>query len=409
MRYDYLIIGGGIAGVTAAETIREEDPAATIAIVSEEPHPPYSRVMLPGYLKRKIRREQLFLRSEHQFTQKGIDLRLAQEVSFIDAKHGEIGLANRAILGFKKLLIASGGRAKSIPEELRGEFSYRLQTIEDADRLFKNLYKITSPVVVGASFIGLEFSEIFVVHKTPPAILVRGPHFLHEFFDPAGAELLHANFRAHGIDAQYNTTIESAEPKDGGLKVITSTYREIKCDAIAFGIGIERNIGFLHGSGIECGKSGVKTNEFLETNAEGIYAAGDVAEFNDVILGKYHAVGTWTNAFLQGKRAGLNMVGKREAFRRVPSYSITNLGFHITLLGEGGEEGTESVVRIDMPHRQYERFFIKDGILCGAALINRFPDKPILAKLIETRTPVGEYTEQLKDFRFDIGTIPVIA
>ena len=85
MRYDYLIIGGGIAGGTAAETIREEDPEATIAIVSEEPHPLYSRVMLPGYLKRKIRREQLFLRSEYQFTQKGIDLRLAQEVSFICA------------------------------------------------------------------------------------------------------------------------------------------------------------------------------------------------------------------------------------------------------------------------------------------------------------------------------------
>ncbi|MBI2121935.1 MAG: FAD-dependent oxidoreductase [Candidatus Sungbacteria bacterium] len=408
MRYDYLIIGGGIAGVTAAETIREEDAQATIALVSEETHPLYSRVMLPRYLKRKIQREQLFLRTEHQFTQKSIDLRLAQEVSFVDTKRGEIGLVNRAILGFKKLLIASGGRVKSIPENLRGEFSYRLQTLEDADRLFKNLYKITSPIVVGSSLISLELLEIFAVHKTPPVVLVRGPHFFREFLDASGAEILHANFRAHGIDAQYNTTVTSAEPKDNMLKVLTSRYSEIICDAMAFGIGIERNIGFLHGSGIECGKAGVKTNEFLETNAEGVFAAGDVAEFQDVISGKQHVVGTWTNAFLQGKCAGLNMVGKREIFKRVSSYSITNLGFHITILGECDGEGVEDIIRIDSAHRQYERFFLKDGIICGTALINRFPDKPILAKLIETRTPVGEYAEQLRDFRFDIGSIPVI-
>lgn len=408
MRYDYLIIGGGIAGVTAAETIQEEDPLATIAIISEESHPLYSRVMLPGYLKRKIRREQLFLRSEHQFTQKGIDLRLAQEVSFVDTNRGEIGLANRDILGFKKLLIASGGRVKSVPEELRGEWVYRLQTIEDADKLFKNLSQITSPVVVGSSLIGLELLEIFTAHKIPPTVLVRGPYFFSEFLDAAGSEILHANFRAHGIDAQYNTVIESVEPRGGTLSVLTSTYREIQCDAIAFGIGIDRNIEFLRGSGIDAGKTGVRVNEFLETNVPGVFAAGDVAEFYDVILGKYHAVGTWTNAFLQGKHAGLNMAGKRESFRRVSSYSITNLGFQVTILGECGGEGTENIIRTDSVHRQYERFFIKDGLLIGAALINRFPDKQILAKLIETKTPIGEYTEQLKDFRFDIGSIPVV-
>lgn len=175
---------------------------------------------------------------------------------------------------------------------------------------------------------------------------------------------------------------------------------------MALGIGLERNIDFIRGAGILLGERGIRTNEYLETNIEGIFSAGDAAEFYDVISGKYRLLGNWTNAFLQGKTAGLNMAGKREVFRNVSSYSITNLGFQITVIGECRADSDQEV-RIDKYKNQYERFCIQDDVLVGATLINRFQDKPYLTKLIEAKINIANWRESLRDFEFDIQTIPV--
>lgn len=406
LKYDYLIIGGGVAGVTAAETIREESPSSTIAIFSDEKYPLYSRVLLPSYLKKRLGREKLFLRTIDDFNKKRIDLRLEEKVLYVDAKRREVGFSNNIILGFDKLLIASGGKValQDFPED---HYTYRLQTLEDADRLFQNLDNIRDPLVVGASFISLEFLEIFWVNKIVPKLLVRDSHFFNRILDEQGGELLRLNFERHGIILQFNDEVKEIKKKDASLFVYTKGLREIECDALALGVGIERNIDFLRGSGIELGVEGVKVNEFLETNDPIIFAAGDIAEFYDTVLGKYRLAGNWTNAFLHGKRAGLNMAGKRESFKNVTGYSITNLGFQITALGDCGE-GAETLMRIDTIRNQYERFFLRDGVLVGAAFINRFQDKPHIAKLIETKTLMETYRDQLRDFEFDIKDIPVI-
>lgn len=405
-KYDYLIIGGGIAGVTAAETIREESPNSTIAIFSDEKYLLYSRVLLPSYLKKRLGREKLFLRTIDDFNKKRIDLHLEEKVLYVDAKRREVEFSNNIILGFDKLLIASGGKVvlQDFPED---HYTYRLQTIEDADRLFQNLDNIRDPLVMGASFISLEFLEIFWLNKIVPKLLVRDSHFFSRILDEQGGELLRLNFERHGIILQFNDELNEIKKKDASLFVYTKGLREIECDALALGVGIERNTDFLKDSGIELGIKGVKVNEFLETNYPMIFAAGDIAEFYDVVLGKYRTVGNWTNAFLQGKRAGLSMAGQREPFKNITGYSITNLGFQITALGYCGE-GVETMMRIDDIRNQYERFFLRDGVLVGAALINRFRDRPHIAKLIETKTLIEPYRDQLRNFEFDIKNIPVV-
>lgn len=406
-QYDYLIIGGGIAGVTAAETIRENDPHSSIAIVSDEPHPLYSRVLLPAYLKKKIARDQLLLRKADDFFNKKIDLRLKEKVSFADFRKKEVGLANRAVVGYGKLLIASGGQVTKWGKPEEQEFIYRLQTLDDANRLFKALSEIKQPLVVGASFISLELLEIFVANGTTPVALIRNNHFLERVLDSVGGEILQSNFERHGIRVQSDDSVgEIKKTNEWKIEVTTKGLRKIECDAIALGIGIERNTGFLTNSGIELGEKGIRTNEFLETSQEGVYAAGDVAEFYDLITDVHRVVGNWTNAFLQGKKAGLNMLGKRGPFKSVTGYSITNLGFQITALGYLGKD-LETVARAEAKVGQYEQFFIKDGVLVGAALINRFQDKPHLAKLIENKIRIEEFKDKLKDFKFDIGSIQI--
>ncbi len=407
-RYDYLIIGGGIAGVTAAETIRENDNrATTIGIISEEPHLLYSRVLLPAYLKGRVSREQLFLRKIDDFTEKKIDLNIHEKVLFVDIKRKEVGLANRVSIGFEKLLIATGGAVAAWGAEDIQDFIFRLQTLDDADRMLGALDTIKQPLVIGASFISLEFLEIFVVNKISPTVIVRGHHFMDRILEEQGGEILHDNFAKHGITVQTSDAVKEVVPRENTLAVFTEGLRRLECDAVAVGIGIERNIAFLDGSGIELGEKGVKANEFLETNIPGIFTAGDMAEFNDTILGKHQVVGNWTNAFLQGQRAALNMVGKREGFKNVSAYSITNLGLQITAMGDC-VDASDTMVRSDRQKPQYERFFLKNGAIVGAVLINRFQDKAHLARLVQAKTAVGDYRDLLSDFQFDIHEIPVV-
>lgn len=408
VHYDYLIIGGGIAGVTAAETIREKKPLASIGIISDEPHILYSRVLLPSYLKKKIAREQVFLRSTEDFTKKNIDLHLAEEVAEVDTERRVVHLATGTSYNFDKLLIAAGGRVKSWGNPQEQEYIYRLQTIDDADRLFKSLPSIRHPLVVGSSFISLEFLEIFFLNNIIPILLSRDAYCFGNMLEERGGEIMRNNLERHGIQAYFNESIKEIRKSSGEIRVQTQRLQEISCDSFAIGIGVDRNIGFLKSSGLAFGETGIKTDEFLQTNKEGIFAAGDIAEFFDRTKNKHHIAGNWTIAFLQGKRAGLNMAGEPAPFVHVSAYSITNLGFQITAIGLASENA-EDIVRIDREKEQYERLILSEGIIIGAALINRFQDKAHITKLIETRTPIAEYGAKLESFAFDIQNIPVLS
>lgn len=408
--YQHLIIGGGITGVTAAETIRKADTKATICIISDEPHLLYSRVLLPHYLKNKIKREQLFLRAQQDFYNKNIDLRLSQTVSSLDAGKQEVVLKNGNRIKYEKLLISSGGRVKSWGEDNIQNSVYRLQTLDDTDGLKTDLGKIKKPLVIGGSFIGLEFLEIFTLNNISPTLLLDRPFFFSRLVEEKGGEILHKNFERHGIKILTGDAVESASTMaDGRVGIVTRLGHNLYTDAIAIGIGLDKNIEFLAGTKIQSSRAGIRVNEFLETNQKNIWAAGDVAEFYDIILEKPRSVGNWTNAFLQGQKVGLNMMGTREAFRAVSAYSITNLGFQITALGDCEEkEGTDGVIRYDVYKHLYERFFLRQGVVVGAVLINCFKDKPILSKLIENKVNLNNYHNKLINFDFDLKTMRVV-
>ena len=405
--YDYLIIGGGIAGVTAAETIREHDHNARIAIVEREPHVLYSRVLLPHYLKRHIGRPKLFLRTPEDFTNKKIDIHQEEAIKTIDSKHKDITLETGKTFQYEKLLLATGGRVKEWgrPEDKR--IVYRLQTLDDADRLFEALPSIHNPLVVGSSFISLEFLEIFLANQIKPTLLVRDGHFFGNLLEQRGGALMNENFMRLGIQVDYDDTIAHIASTPNGTEIMTQNSKKISVDAIVVGIGVDRNVEYARSAGITVGEHGIVTNEFLETSEPDIFAAGDVAEYYDIMAGTSRCIGNWTNAVLQGKRAGLNMAGKREAFKSVPSYSITNLGFQITALGDTVNHDS-AIVRMNDEHKQYERFFFKGNTLAGAVLINRFRDKTHLAKVIEHKIDIAPWRDRLADYSFDIHDIKVV-
>lgn len=408
MLYNHLIIGGGIAGVTAAETIRAHDAKNSIAIISDEPHLLYSRVLLPAYIKKRIPREKVFLRTLTDFESKNIVLLTGERVVKIDSVRKEVFLASGRAIFFEKLCIASGGAL--LPWGVAGADDiggiFRLQTIDDADAILDFLPEMREAIVIGGGFIALEFLEFFFTHQIPVALLCRNKNFFGDSLDGDGIELIHTNFEKHHIHFMFGDETETVFGPDSVEGIVTKQRIKITGNVIGLGIGLSRRMELLDGSGLKKGERGITTNEYLETNISGIFAAGDVAEFYDSIMGKYHTHGTWTNAFLQGEVAGSNMVGQKKSFRKVPSYSLANLGLHITFLGEtDSKESDETISRRDPVLNKYERFFIKEDRLIGAVCINMFPDKQVLAKLIEDRVSVAAFKEKLSRIDFDLRSI----
>ncbi|MBI3627891.1 MAG: NAD(P)/FAD-dependent oxidoreductase [Candidatus Sungbacteria bacterium] len=381
---DYLIIGGGIAGITAAETIREKDASGSIAVITNEPHMLYSRVLLPSYLKQRIKRGQVFMRTIKDFDKKNIHVFAGEEAIQVRPERHDVVLQSGAVVRYRKLLISTGGKVFPLPFPGGAGVSniFRLQTVDDADLFYQALPNIKQAVVLGGGFIALEFLETLSLRGIKTILVAPEEHFFSKFSGPAGSAILEKNFEDHEFELHLGDTINSIASKDGAIAgVLTRNGKKILCDALCVGIGVERNIHFLTGSGITLGTYGVITDEFLETGAFDVYAAGDAAEFQDLALGEVHTVGNWNNAFLQGKAAGANMAGGKKAFLNISSYSITNLGLHISVVGSSNAS-YQRVIRETKKPLAYQEMYLGQGIIKGAFFINSAKSQSLISRWI---------------------------
>jgi len=414
MHYDYVIIGGGIAGVSAAEAIRSKDAQGRIAILSKEDDFLYSRVLLPSYVRGKIAREKAFLRTENSYTSKNIDLYRNISAVNIDFETREINTSSRDIVTFGKLLISAGGTP--IPWNIPGsdnERVMRLQTIADADKAHAFLQHARGSeeklIVVGGSFIALEFIESAVSYGLNVESMIREKKFFGELLDDPGWEFLNRNFERHGVVVHKESQIKAITESSGNIEVDLGNEKKISGIGLGIGIGVARNLDVFQGTGIDIGR-GIVANQYLETSRDHVWTAGDITEYYDVIFNEHRLIGNWTNAFMQGRVAGLNMAaGPADAkteLRTVSTYSITNLGCQITMVGRCEvREGVSTRSRIWELESGYERFFFEGGILKGAIIFNRFADKTPLTKLIETKADLSSSLQLFADPNFNVASL----
>lgn len=373
----------------AAETIRTNDQNGTIAIVGDEPHIIYSRVLLPHYIKGKLDRNKLFLRKKEDFEAKKIDLILGKKLIAIDAKNKTIALSDGNEIAYGKMIIATGGKVREIGIKNSDKKDiFYLQTIDDADHIKNALPEIRRAVVIGGGFIALEFMDIFVSAKIPTTLICRGNTFFSSALEEAGTDLLEKIFLGHGIKTIFNDKIVEfiGEDKVGG--VLTANGKKISCDAVGIGIGLERNISFISDPNLKT-KEGILIDAYLNAG-ENIFAAGDVAEYYDQSIGRSRLAGNWNSAFLQGKTAGLNASGKNLEFKSITSYSAANLGFDLIFIGET-KNFSDNISRIDYTKRKYERIFLLDGRVIGAALINMPEERQKIVNFIENRIAIKNF------------------
>jgi len=384
---DYLIIGGGPAGTKAAESIRQDDQSGRILIVTKEAYRLYDRTGLPTYVKGIKTREQIFMRTEQQYTDQKIELWNNTEVVKFDPEKKIATLSDNRKVSFTKALISPGstpfkwnvlGAAK--------EGVARLNTLDDADHILQLLPSTNQIVIIGGGFISLEFCGIAGAHKKKATVLVREPYYWSNILDENSGKLIAKYLTQNGITVKTNEEVAEVLGADRVTGVKTKNGETVPAQMVGVGIGVKRNLDILHETSMQVEK-GIVTNEFLESSVQNVWAAGDVAEFQDDVLGIRHMMGNWQNASDQGIYVGHVLAGRREPFQAVSTYSITTFNMNVSFIGDPKPAGADVIERGNKENN-FGRIFVKDGRILGATLIARPTDKPALMALIRQKTPV---------------------
>lgn len=410
-KVDYLIVGGGIAGTTAAEFIRMHDSSGSITIISEEPELLYSRVLLPHYLRDQIPVERLFIRKEEQYKEKNIDLIKGTRVNTVNTQDQKIELDNGEIIEYDKLLIASGGKVNKIDirgKDLKG-VTY-LRTVADVKQIKEYMGKAQNASVVGGGFIGIEYAQSFVKAGLKPTIIMKDPFYWSQIVGENMGKLVSSILEKNGVDL-----IPNDEPVeflgDSNLSSIKlKSGKNIPADIVGVGIGIHTDLGHIIDSGIRTEK-GVITNEYLETDTSNVWAAGDSAQFFDVLFEKSHLLGNWSNAAAQGKIVGSNMVAgweaaKREVFTTVSTYTIGIFDNSFTFIGDPTVDKTTVLIeRGSIEENKLGRIHVRNGVITGAALLNLPADRRPIESLIKNSVYIENNKDKLVDTGFDLNNL----
>ena len=403
--FDYLIVGGGIAGTTAAETIRQYDAGGSIAIVNDEVHPLYSRVMLskPEWFLGRISFDHIWLKHPGWYVEHGIAYLAGQTAVKLDPTQKVLTLKDGLELGYGKLLLAPGASVRrwTIPgADKRG--IYAVKTLDDGAAIIDAIATKKRAVTVGGGFISFEMDDLFRLKGLEVTHLIRESYYWEPLLDGKSGRMIETAIEKGGVRLLRNA---EAQEVVGGASVeglILTDGMKLDCDMIVCGIGTYAPIEWLRPAGLAVGR-GILTNEYLETNLPDVWAAGDAAEFKDTILDENVQLGNWVNATEHGRTAGKNMTGKHELFVFVSFYTTQGLGISIAFAGDVRVFPDRTIIERGSPElNSYARVILKGNEVEGATMMNRTKELTTLAKLIRMNVDVSGAHTKLADPNFDL-------
>ena len=409
-RVRHLIIGDGGAGITAAETIRGEDSAAAIGILTDDPNPAYFRAALTNFLLGELREDQIWAVPPDYYEAAHIH-RVYTRVTAVDSGNQRISLSSGSAEPYDQLLIASGARARA-PDfpgaHLPGVMTMR--TVQDVRAVLDaiNSGRVQHAVVLGGGALGLEWAHGMLEHGAKVTLLEFASRLLPRSLDPVASDLLAARLRGGGVEVHLGDVVAEAHPGPDGhvARVITKQGRQLEVQLVAAAIGVQCNTEFLQGSGVQLSERGaVVVDRNMRTNVQNVFSAGDCAVFEGQCLQ------LWEPARAQGRIAGLNMCGEDARYEVGEHYFATRL-FDLDFAAVGsvqGHEGADELV--DFPRGtgsvKYRRLIIKQGRLVGALMVGQRSSRVramgrAYKKLIDAKVDVSQVQQQLLDPGFDV-------
>lgn len=401
----HLIIGNGIAGLTAAETIRHLDPAAAITLISDEAGPPYCRPMISMVLEGAVAAERLPIRPTDVYAALKITPVLGRRVSAIDTQARHVSVDGRAY-PYDRLLIASGADPRLIRAEgldLKNVFFMRTEA--HVRGMLAALPEASTALVLGGGLVGFKASYGLLRRGVKVTMLIRSGYPLSMQVDPEAGRMILNELRAHGLEVR--TGVEAVAFEGGGrlTGAHLSDGTRLACDMAVIGKGVFPAHGFIPRDKIKV-DAGILVDARMETSSPGVFAAGDVAEHTDIARRIRWVNAIWPEAAAQGRIAGINMAGRCALYKGSLGRNVIRI-FGLDVMAAGlvnpdGTPGCEILERRDVRAGTYRRLVFRDDRLAGMVLVNSIEQGGVLTSLIRSETPLSVAREALlrPDFNF---------
>ncbi len=394
----HIIIGAGPAGVVAAETLRKADPDADIAIIGDEPEPPYSRMAIPYYLIDNIDETGTYLRDPSQhFKSQNIEV-VQQRVDKVDTKKKEVTLADGSSRAYDKLLLATGSKPISPPiPGLDLPQVHPCWTLEDSRNIIKLAQPGANVVLIGAGFIGCIILEALVKRGVNLAVVEMGNRMVPRMLDDKAGGLLETWCKNQGIDVHTSCSVDAIADAGGGqVEVSLSDGSKLNAALVISATGVKANTDLVEGSDINVDQ-GVLVNRRMQTSNPDVYAAGDVAQGVDFSTGNFEVQAIQPTATDHGRIAALNMAGRDDEHHGTLNMNVLDtVGLISCSFGLWmGVDGGDSAELYNPDEFQYINLQFDGNTLVGASSVGKTQHVGVLRGLIESKIDLSAWKDRL--------------
>ena len=375
IQYDIVILGGGmVAGYAAKQLVELGLPKGELAILSSDNAVPYERPPLSkGFLAGKDTEDAIRINAEDFYQAHGIEIRLECEVANLDAKDKRLVLKNGDEFQFRKLIIATGARPRTlnIPGSTLQNLFY-LRSLNNSKTIRTAAEKARYAVVIGGGFIGMEVASVLAQKGIDVALVLSDDRVFKRLFSPEMSNFFESYYEARGVRLLKSTSVTELRG-DGTVKsAVLKNGQTLPCDLVVAGIGVQPSIEVVKNSGLDL-DDGILVNEYLQTSRRDIWAAGDVANYHDVLFGKRRRVEHWDNAVSQGQYCARSLMGDKNPFRHVP-YFFSDV-FDLSYEYWGDSSNSEQVIhRGDLSSNSFSVWWLRQERVVAAFTMNR-PDE----------------------------------
>jgi NAD(P)H-nitrite reductase large subunit len=407
----YLIIGNSAGGIGAAEAIREVDRAGRMAIVSNEPYPPYSRPLISEYLASRCPLERMLFRPADFYKKNRIRAILGQKVEQLDIGAHTIRLEKGGKIAWEKLLLSTGG-LPIVPKidgiDHSGVFTF--STLDDAKAIDQYLgHRVGQAVVVGGGLIGVSVTEALVKRGIKVTIVEMKERILNTILDAEASALAEERLKQAGVEIITGHTVAAVSSYylSGEVTGVTlDDSRPIPCELVIVAIGVQPRTELVAGTGIKVDR-GIVVDRYMATSSADVYACGDAAEAYDFIYGENRLTPIWPNAYLGGRVAGFNMAGvPTEYAGGTAMNSLKYFGLNVVSAGMMEPPDDSYEVLTKRRNHTYKKVILKDGLVLGLAFAGDIEKSGIVFNLMKDRVNVDSFKQALVADDFGLISLP---
>lgn len=388
-----IIVGNGVAGITAARIIKEKDPKSNVSVYTEENYHYYPRPRLYDILSGKAEPHDIYTFSDEWYTKKAIKVHLKKRALRIETEKKELLLEDNSKIHFDKLLLANGASSFIPPikgSEKKGTFT--LRSIKDALIIKDYTRKTKKSIVIGGGLLGLEFASSLRKLGQQVTVVEIFSRLLPRQLDQDGSKLLNDRISSQGINIFLGAKTAEIIGGQNVSGVLLDSGQEISGDLVLISAGVRPNIELASKSGIKVNR-GVLVDQHLQTSADDVYAAGDVAEFEGKLYGIIPA------ALDQANVAAVNILEKEQKIYNstIPISTLKVVGIDLTSMGivNPDEKKYEEIIRIDTQNSIYKKLVLENGKIVGAILLGDRKGVTSITKLMTQEKDITKYKEEI--------------